>query len=121
MAVGPEAAGSAPTPGSGIGTDADGTSYLLGEAALRLDHVQSIAAHPDPTTAAWVLTVELDLDDADALLGYTTAHVGEQVAIALGSRVLVAPVISEPLGGALSISGGFTEESIADLYHALVG
>ena len=55
-------------------------------------------------------------DGARAFGEMTARLIGQRIAIVYEGRVLLAPVVREPiLGGAMIISGDFTSEEVSDL------
>ncbi|MGX9293245.1 SecDF P1 head subdomain-containing protein [Tsukamurella paurometabola] len=68
----------------------------------------------------WVVTFELADADATAFADLTARTMGKQVAIAVGGRVLSAPVVNEPIrGGQVQVTGRFDERSAKDLAQRL--
>lgn len=75
----------------------------------------------DTYSNAPILTLTLSPESKAALAAFTTARVGEQVKLRVGSKVLSEPIIREPiLGGALVINGGFSEEDAQELARAIL-
>ena len=61
-------------------------------------------------TSGWFVSVEFDEKTSAAMGRYTTANVGNQMAILFNGKILSMPVITEPFSNGASITGDFTEE-----------
>ncbi|SES23797.1 SecDF P1 head subdomain-containing protein [Lentzea albida] len=102
--------------------DAGEFKYDLGPVFLDGDRVAAASAEVDPSGAGFVVTVEFDAGGARTWSDFTTANVGEQVAILINGRVLSAPTVQSPItGGSAQISGGFTRDEADQLARQLVG
>jgi protein-export membrane protein SecD len=63
-----------------------------------------------------IVTIHLDGEGAMIFAGVTRAHVMHRIAVVLDGRIVLAPIIYEPItGGSLQISGGFTTAQALDL------
>jgi preprotein translocase subunit SecD len=92
--------------------------YLLGPSVLDGAAVRSASAVNGPS--GW--TVQLEFTDAagQTWAEFTGAHVGEQAAFTLDTRVLSAPTIQEAItGGSTQIAGVFTEQQAQELASSL--
>jgi preprotein translocase subunit SecD len=84
----------------------DGQPIYLGAVLMPLA-VDSVTVDTDSLAVSPGLL--LVVHDADALREVTTRQVGRALAVVLDGRVLVAPVVREPIaGGRVQISGAFT-------------
>ncbi|SMD11866.1 SecDF P1 head subdomain-containing protein [Lentzea albidocapillata] len=102
--------------------DADGFKYDLGPVFLDGDRVVKAEASPSEYGTGHVVTAEFDAEGARTWSDFTTAHVGNQVAILINGRVLSAPSIQSPItGGATQIAGKFTADEADQLARQLVG
>ncbi|MGW6448760.1 SecDF P1 head subdomain-containing protein [Lentzea sp. NPDC055074] len=95
--------------------------YDLGPVALDGDRVVKATASPSEY-GGHVVTIEFDAEGAWTWSDFTTANVGNQVAILINGRVLSAPTIQSPItGGSTQISGKFTRDEADQLARQLVG
>jgi len=99
----------------------DGTAkYLLGPAVLEGTAVTDAAAGTETGTGAWVVNVDFNNEGSATWATYTTANVGNQVAITLDGRVVSAPTINSAInGGTTQITGDFTQEDATTLANQL--
>lgn len=84
-------------------------------------HVVDAVASRDPTGEP---AIDLRLDEKGAALFYriTSGNIGRELAIVLDDKVLMAPVIHEPIaGGSIQVAGSFTEAQAIDLAALLRG
>jgi preprotein translocase subunit SecD len=102
--------------------DAGEFKYDLGPVFLEGDRVGKAKAGPSEYSTGHVVTVEFDAEGARTWGDFTTANVGNQVAILINGRVLSAPSIQSPItGGATQITGNFTADEADQLARQLVG
>lgn len=102
--------------------DAGEFKYDLGPVFLDSDRVGKAKASPSESGTGHVVTVEFDPEGARTWSDFTTANVGNQVAILVNGRVLSAPSIQSPItGGAMQIAGKFTADEADQLARQLVG
>jgi preprotein translocase subunit SecD len=102
--------------------DAGEFKYDLGPVFLDGDRVGKAEAGPSEHVTGHVVTVEFDAEGARTWSDFTTANVGNQVAILINGRVLSAPSIQAPItGGSAQISGNFTRDEADQLARQLVG
>ncbi|MCX2952986.1 SecDF P1 head subdomain-containing protein [Lentzea sp. NEAU-D7] len=102
--------------------DAEGAKYDLGPVFLDGDRVVKAKASPSEYGGGHVVTVEFDDGGARTWSDFTTANVGNQVAILINGRVLSAPSIQSPItGGTTQITGRFTADQADQLARQLVG
>jgi len=100
--------------------DAGESKYDLGPVALDGDRVAKATSRFDQQGGGFVVTVEFDAEGARTWGDFTTANVGDQVAILINGRVLSAPSIQSPItGGATEISGRFTRDEAEQLAQQL--
>ncbi|WP_026422225.1 SecDF P1 head subdomain-containing protein [Actinokineospora inagensis] len=94
--------------------------YTLGPSIGDFTSFTSVAA--EHTDYGWVVTIKLPSDTAAVVASWTGAHVGDQLAIVVNHTLLSAPKIADAItGGALQISGNFTEQSAKDLATQITG
>lgn len=78
--------------------------------------IHELKSAVDSATGQPILDIRLTNESKQAFADFTAARVGEQVQIRVGSRVLMDPVIREPIaGGRLIISGEFTTSSVKEV------
>ena len=96
--------------------------YDLGPVFLDGDRVGKASSGPSEFGDGHVVTIEFDAEGARTWADFTTANVGNQVAILINGRVLSAPSIQSPItGGAAQITGNFTAAEADQLARQLVG
>lgn len=79
---------------------------LVDPPVLSRAHVREASLEDDPFAGGSVLRLQLSDEGAARFASFTTAHVGEHVAMVVDDVVLSAPVIQSPItGGALSLIG----------------
>ncbi len=81
-----------------------------------------IAVVADASSGRPVLNIRLAEDTAAAMGAFTAARIGEQIDLRVGTEVLTSPIVRDAiLGGALQISGNFTQaeaEALAALLRS---
>jgi protein-export membrane protein SecD len=77
--------------------------------------LKSAVAQVNPTLNNWQVAFTLTADGAKVFKSYTTAHIGQPLAIVLDGKVLSVPVIQSPLGDQGVITGNFTEADTREL------
>lgn len=101
--------------------DADGTVYRLGPAIGDLTRFEDVRAEQGEH-GGWVVQIELSPDDAREFGEWTTAHVGDQLAIVVDGEIVTAPTVQSPItGGTVQIAGRFTEDEARALATAITG
>ncbi|MGY1838579.1 MULTISPECIES: protein translocase subunit SecD [unclassified Modestobacter] len=94
--------------------------YLLGPSVLEGTDVTDATAGTRAGTGEWIVDLSLNNSGADAWAEYTTANVGNSVAITLDGRVVSAPTINSAIvGGRTEISGNFTQAEATELANQL--
>jgi preprotein translocase subunit SecD len=94
--------------------------YLLGPAVLEGTSVTDATAGTETGTGAWVVNLDFNNEGSAIWASYTTANVGNQVAITLDGRVVSAPTINNAInGGTTQITGDFTQEDATTLANQL--
>jgi preprotein translocase subunit SecD len=94
--------------------------YLLGPAVLEGTAVTDATAGTETGTGAWVVNLDFNNQGSGIWATYTTANVGNQVAITLDGRVVSAPTINNAInGGTTQITGDFTQEDATTLANQL--
>jgi preprotein translocase subunit SecD len=102
--------------------DAGLVKYDLGPVFLDGDRIVKAKASPSEYGTGHVVTIEFDAEGARTWSDFTTANVGNQVAMLINGRVLSAPSIQSPItGGATQITGQFTADQADQLARQLVG
>lgn len=108
-------------PGSDGACDGEGTKYLLGPVIVDGTQVTSATAERDPSGLGWDVNLTFNSAGSNAWTAYTSAHIGEQVAIVLDGRVLTMPTIESAMTGAVRISGDFKQQQAESLADRLSG
>ncbi|WP_309233016.1 protein translocase subunit SecD [Blastococcus sp. TML/C7B] len=94
--------------------------YLLGPAVVEGTSVTDAAAGTRAGTGEWVVNLDFDSRGSSAWGAYTSANVGNSVAITLDGRVISAPTINSAIvGGGTEITGSFDQESATELANQL--
>ncbi|OMQ14616.1 protein-export membrane protein SecD, partial [Modestobacter sp. VKM Ac-2676] len=94
--------------------------YLLGPSVLEGTDVTDATAGTRAGTGEWIVDLSLNNSGADAWAEFTTANVGNSVAITLDGRVVSAPTINSAIvGGRTEISGNFTQAEATELANQL--
>ncbi|MGY1856265.1 protein translocase subunit SecD [Modestobacter sp. SYSU DS0290] len=99
----------------------DGTvKYLLGPSVLEGTDVTDASTGTRAGTGEWIVDLSLNNSGADAWATFTTANVGNSVAITLDGRVVSAPTINSAIvGGRTEITGNFTQAEATELANQL--
>ncbi|WP_222193637.1 protein translocase subunit SecD [Modestobacter italicus] len=99
----------------------DGTAkFLLGPAVIEGTDVSDATAGTAQGTGEWVVDLDFTNAGSTAWADYTTANVGNSVAITLDGRVVSAPRINSAIaGGTTQISGSFDQASATELANQL--
>jgi preprotein translocase subunit SecD len=96
--------------------DAGEFKYDLGPAFLNGDRIAKATPGPSEFGGGHLVSIEFDAEGARTWADFTTANVGQRVAILINGRVLSAPVIQSPItGGVAQITGRFTADEAAQL------
>lgn len=78
--------------------------------------LKTVQVQRSPTTAEYEITFELSSTGADIFGDFTTAHVGDVLAIVVDKHVISTPIINQPIpSGTGVISGNFDSESANNL------
>jgi preprotein translocase subunit SecD len=89
-------------------------------APLSLD-IAAASVGPAAGTNEPVLNLTLTLDSAKAFAAFTAANVGRTIELRIDGKVVMAPVVREPItGGLVQIAGSFRGPEIEDLVHRIV-
>ncbi|MEV0647921.1 hypothetical protein AB0I28_21905 [Phytomonospora sp. NPDC050363] len=104
--------------------DSDAVKYLLDPRALNGGDLAEARIDTDINTGGYKIILEFTAAGADRWAAFTTANVGNQVALLIGDEVLTAPSISGPIvDSTTEITGEFTldeaEEIISRMRAAL--
>jgi preprotein translocase subunit SecD len=82
--------------------------------------VTDAAAGTRAGTGQWVVNLDFNREGTSAWGEYTSANIGNSVAITLDGRVISAPTINSAiLGGGTEITGQFNQESATELANQL--
>jgi preprotein translocase subunit SecD len=101
-------------PGSEILPAPNGTGLLavIIGGGFKGSHVSGATQGFDSTSNQPVVSIRFDDTGARQFARLTSQSVGRPIAIVLDGRVVMAPIVNEPVsGGMVQISGGFTVES----------
>jgi preprotein translocase subunit SecD len=83
--------------------------------------VESAVPGTDKFTAEPLVTLTLKLESRTAMAEFTKARVGEKISMRLGDKVLMEPIINEPIvQGIIHINGGFTVQSAQEIADAIM-
>lgn len=86
------------------------------------DQIASVVARTGEYTGTPVVELELSDEGAELLARVTTAHLNQQLDLAVCGDVLMSPTVREPItGGSLLISGGFSMEEATTLAGRIAG
>ena len=86
------------------------------------DQIASVVARTGEFTGTPVVVLELSAEGAELLAQVTTAHLNQQLDLAVCGEVLMFPTVREPItGGSLLISGGFSMEEATTLAGRIAG
>jgi preprotein translocase subunit SecD len=102
-----------------------GARYILDKAAVVGTEIASADSGVDSTTGEWLVQLSFKSAGSSKWSQITTTAFNSQpprnqVAMVLDGLVISAPVIQEPItGGRAQISGGFNQESAAELSNQL--
>ncbi|MCZ2824916.1 MULTISPECIES: protein translocase subunit SecD [unclassified Modestobacter] len=99
----------------------DGTAkFLLGPAVIEGTDVADATAGTEVGTGEWVVNLDFTSSGSAAWADYTTANVGNNVAITLDGRVVSAPTINSAIvGGTTQITGSFDQAAATELANQL--
>ncbi|MGY4708746.1 SecDF P1 head subdomain-containing protein [Mycolicibacterium sp. CBM1] len=93
--------------------------YELEPEALRLQ-LTDVDSFLNPLTNKQLVQMTMTAESAKAFAGYTTDHIGQQVAFVRGGVVVWAPKITEPIDGeVLQLSGDVTAEQAGEIARML--
>lgn len=86
------------------------------------DQIASVVARTGEFTGTPVVVLELSAEGAELLARVTTAHLNQQMDLAVCGEVLMSPTVREPItGGSLRLSGGFSMEEATTLAGRIAG
>ena len=107
-----------PMPGDAeIILTAQGQSYFI-----PAEQIASVVARTGEFTRTPVIVLELSTEGAELLARVTTAHLNQQLDLAVCGDVLMSPTVREPItGGSLLLSGGFSMEEATTLAGRIAG
>ena len=107
-----------PMPGDAeIILTAQGQSYFI-----PAEQIASVVARIGEFTGTPVIVLELSTEGAELLARVTTAHLNQQMDLAVCGEVLMSPTVREPItGGSLLLSGGFSMEEATTLAGRIAG
>jgi preprotein translocase subunit SecD len=96
------------------------TKYLLGPAVIEGTDITDATAGTMQATGEWVVNLDFNSSGSATWGTYTTANVGNQVAITLDGKVISAPRINGAInGGSTQITGSFNQASATELANQL--
>jgi len=93
-------------------------AYVIDPSAILLDgsHVKLAYAEQDSQTSAWGIGVQLDGVGAELFAAATEKYVGQQIAIFMDNKLLMAPTVNEVIpNGSCRISGSYTQETASEM------
>ncbi|MCP2166628.1 protein translocase subunit SecD [Goodfellowiella coeruleoviolacea] len=99
----------------------DGTAkYLLDKVFLEGSEISNAAASTNPNGPGFVVNLTFKSAGATTWADFTSANVGQQVAVVLDTKVVSAPQINQAiLGGNTEISGNFNQAEAQQLANVL--
>ena len=90
------------------------------EIALDGSHVKSAMVNRDSITGQIEVDFKLDLEGAQIFADFTSAHVGENLAIVSDNKVKSNATIRDAItGGSVSLSGGFSQQEAENIQKVL--
>jgi len=90
------------------------------EIALDGNHVKSAGVNRDSITGQIEVDFKLDLEGAQIFADFTSAHVGENLAIVSDNKVKSNATIRDAItGGSVSLSGGFSQQEAENIQKVL--
>lgn len=90
------------------------------EIALDGNHVKSAMVNTDSITGQIEVDFKLDLEGAQIFADFTSAHVGENLAIVSDNKVKSNATIRDAItGGSVSLSGGFSQQEAENIQKVL--
>lgn len=95
---------------------------IVVEKAVVMDsnHFKHVGLHNDLSTGGTAIAFAFDDAGKQAFATITERNIGKRIAIVLDGKVLIAPIIREPIvGGEGQIDGGFTPEQARQLLKRL--
>ncbi|MFB9924354.1 precorrin-3B C(17)-methyltransferase [Amycolatopsis halotolerans] len=99
-----------------------GTRYLLGPAALDGSAIKSAGLGDVQGTARFAVDVTFTPDGSAKWAELTAKSVGKQIAIVVGTQVIIAPSVQGAMpGGAAEITGWFSQSEAQDIADWLNG
>ncbi|KGH47751.1 preprotein translocase subunit SecD [Modestobacter caceresii] len=101
-------------------SDDGAAKFLLGPAVIEGTDVADATSGTDVATGEWVVNLDFTSAGSAAWAEYTTANVGNNVAITLDGRVVSAPTINSAIaGGTTQITGSFDQAAATELANQL--
>lgn len=111
-----------PAAGPSVLPAPDGERLPLEEAFLRITRLDGAKTEFQEYANSWVVVLSLTDKDARVFADWTTAHVGERVAIVVSGRVVSAPEIQSAItGGEVVVLAQYSEHEAADLLAQIAG
>jgi preprotein translocase subunit SecD len=109
-------------PSASVLPDPDGTQMTLEPPFLTVTRLERAKVKFQEYAASWGLEISMTDEDAKVFGAWTTAHVGEQVAVVAAGKVIFAPQIQGAITkGAIEITGKYTQQQADDLLAKLTG
>jgi preprotein translocase subunit SecD len=92
------------------------------EPILTIEQLDGAEIAADQTTGDWMLTIHLNDKDSTTFEHWTADHTGQQLAVVIDDKVIVAPTIQEAIaGGDIQITGDFTRKDVEVLLDRITG
>ncbi|WP_436496580.1 SecDF P1 head subdomain-containing protein [Actinokineospora sp. HUAS TT18] len=112
-------------PGSPTGPDAlegDDGVYRVAPSIGEFTRFEDVGVEETPT-GGWAINLKLPPDSTMLFADWTSKHVGEQLAIVVDGKLLIAPMIQSAItGGAVQVSDPeFTEATARELARSITG
>jgi preprotein translocase subunit SecD len=115
------AGSTAPTPASTL-PDPDGIALPLESPFLTITRLEDARVEFEQTGGTWGVQLAMTDEDAQVFGEWTSAHIGEQVAVVADGEVVAAPQIQGAItGGEVTISAQYSQREADDLLTKLTG
>jgi preprotein translocase subunit SecD len=109
-------------PSTSVLPDPEGSRLTLEPPFLTITRLELAKVKFQEYAASWGLEISMTDEDAKVFGDWTTAHVGEQVAVVADGKVIFAPQIQGAITkGDIEITGKYTQQQADDLLAKLTG
>jgi preprotein translocase subunit SecD len=102
--------------------DPDGIALPLEPPFLTITRLEDARVEFEQSGGSWGVQLAMTDEDAQVFGEWTSAHIGEQVAVVVDGEVVAAPQIQDAItGGEVTISAQYTQDEANDLLAELTG